>query len=143
MSGIRVANCGKPRGAKPKEEWYKKLTKGENLWLKSSLAGLFWGKLVLPENCKTWFFTMKLDFSPENSNFRQFWANSTLQNIIWHKNLHGVTLFIAFLLSKFMGKGENLYLLALTYKILKKTKKLLFKKGETRFQNAETRFQNA
>ena len=43
-----------------------------------------------------------------------------------------------------MGKGENLYLLALTYKILrKKTKKLLFRKGETRFQNAETRFQNA
>ena len=59
-------------------------------------------------------------FSPENSIFRQFWANSTLQNIIWHKNLHGVTLFIAFLLSKFMGKGENLYLLALTYKILRK-----------------------
>ena len=45
-------------------------------------------------------------FPLENSNFRQFWANSTLQNIIWHKNLHGVTLFIAFLLSKFMGKGE-------------------------------------
>ena len=80
----------------------------------------FWGKLVLPENGETRFFTMKLDFSPENSNFRQFWANSTLQNIIWHKNLHGVTLFIAFLLSKFMGKGENLYLLALTYKILRK-----------------------
>ena len=34
--------------------------------------------------------------------------------------MHGVTLFIAFLLSKFMGKGENLYLLALTYKILRK-----------------------
>ena len=44
-----------------------------------------------------------------------------------------------------MGKGENLYLLALTYKILRKktSKKLLFRKGETRFQNAETRFQNA
>ena len=42
-----------------------------------------------------------------------------------------------------MGKGENLYLLALTYKIpRKKTKKLLFRKGETRFQNAKTRFQN-
>ena len=102
----------------------------------------FGGNSFCPKMAKFDFLPWNSIFSPENSNFRQFWANSTLQNIIWHKNLHGVTLFIAFLLSKFMGKGENLYLLALTYKILKKTKKLLFRKGETRFQNVETRFQN-
>ena len=80
----------------------------------------FEGNLFSPKMAKLDFLPWNSIFSPENSNFRQFWANSTLQNIIWHKNLHGVTLFIAFLLSKFMGKGENLYLLALTYKILRK-----------------------
>ena len=62
----------------------------------------FEGNSILP---KTRFFPLKLDFFPWNSIFRQFWANSALQNIIWHKNFHGVTLFIAFLLTKFMGKG--------------------------------------
>ena len=80
----------------------------------------FEGNSFCPKMAKLDFLPWNSIFSPENSNFRQFWANSTLQNIIWHKNLHGVTLFIAFLLSKFMGKGENLYLLALTYKILRK-----------------------
>ena len=80
----------------------------------------FEGNSFCPKMAKLDFLPWNSIFSPENSIFRQFWANSTLQNIIWHKNLHGVTLFIAFLLSKFMGKGENLYLLALTYKILRK-----------------------
>ena len=93
-------------------------------WTFAKIAGLFFvrfeGNSFCPKMAKLDFLPWNSIFSPENSNFRQFWANSTLQNIIWHKNLHGVTLFIAFLLSKFIGKGENLYLLALTYKILRK-----------------------
>ena len=51
-----------------------------------SLCRLFFvrfeGNSILPKS-------PKLDFFPWNSIFRQFWSNSTLQNIIWNKNLHG------------------------------------------------------
>ena len=102
---------------------YKCILRFAELCRSSLLSGFFVrfeGNSFCPKMAKLDFLPWNSIFSPENSNFRQFWANSTLQNIIWHKNLHGVTLFIAFLLSKFMGKGENLYLLALTYKILRK-----------------------
>ena len=55
-----------------------------------------------------------------------------------------MTLFIAFLLSKFRGKGDFFRIFSSNIQdTLKKNKKLLFRKAETRFQNAETRFKNA
>ena len=66
----------------------------------------FWGNSFCPKMAKPDFLPWNSIFSAENSNFRQFWANSTLQNIIctgWPFLLH-------FYFQSSGEKGKHLFL---------------------------------
>ena len=71
----------------------------------------FEGNSILPK--KT---TLKTRFFPWNSIFRQIYANFPIKKLDLGQNLHGETIFMAFVLPNVLGKGSISCFLAYSWK---------------------------
>ena len=80
----------------------------------------FWGKLVLPKNSETRFFTMKLDFFPRKLEFLAILSTFYITKCnLTQKFAWGDPFYCIFIIKNSLEKGK-FYVLVLTYMILKK-----------------------